>query len=105
MIDLKELVKNPKEWQLERTTVSRCICVGPCLFWFAHYEPSATQSDVEIKIFDGQSDQGDLKLSVLSLYGQPCIPLPGPAFFRRGLYVDLTTNCAAVTVFYLPLRD
>jgi len=105
MIDYKEQVKDPKEWLLERITTSRCLCVGPCFFQFLNVEPSSTQSDILVKVFDGQNDQGDHKLSISCLYSHSPVPLPQPAFFRRGLYVDLTTNADAASVQYLPLKD
>jgi len=105
MQDLKEFVKEPKEWFLERTTTSRCLCVGPCLFQFLNVEPTSTQSDILVKVFDGQNDQGDHKLSISDLYSHCPVSLPHPAYFRRGLYVDLTTNAAAASVQYLPLKD
>jgi len=105
MIDHKELVKDPKEWFLERITSSRCLCVGPCFFQFLNVEPTSTQSDVLIKVFDGQNDQGEHKVSISCLYGHGAILLPQPAYFRRGLYVDLTTNAGAASVQYLPLKD
>ena len=105
MQDLKEFVQEPKEWFLERTTTSRCLCVGPCLFQFLNVEPTSTQSDILVKVFDGQNDQGDHKASISCLYGHGAILLPHPAYFRRGLYIDLTTNAAAASVQYLPLKD
>ena len=105
MIDHKELVKDPKEWFLERTTKSRCLCVGPCFFQFLNVEPTSTQSDILVKVFDGQNDQGEHKLSINDLYSHSPVSLPQPAYFRRGLYVDLTTNAGAASVQYLPLKD
>jgi len=105
MRDYKDVIKDPKEWFLERTTISRCLCVGPCFFQFLNVEPTATQSDILVKVFDGQNDQGDHKISISDLYSHSPISLPQPAFFRRGLYIDLTTNAAAASVQYLPLKD
>ena len=105
MIDHKDLVKDPKEWFLERTTKSRCLCVGPCFFQFLNVEPTSTQSDILVKVFDGQNDQGEHKLSISDLYSHSPVSLPQPAYFRRGLYVDLKTNAAAASVQYLPLKD
>jgi len=105
MQDLSVLVKNPREWLLERITTSRCLCVGPCLFQFLNVEPTSTQSDILVKVFDGQNDQGDHKLSIDDVYSHCPVALPEPAYFRRGLYIDLTTNAAAASVQYLPLKD
>jgi len=105
MQDIKELVNSPREWVLERTTSHRCFCVGPCLFQFLNIEPTSTQSDVLVKVFDGQNDQGEHKLSISDLYSHSPVVLPKPAYFRRGLYVDLTTNAKAASVQYLPLKD
>jgi len=100
-----EQVNDPKEWFLERTTVSRCLSVGPCFFQFLNVEPTSTQGDVVVRIYDGQNDQGVLKLTIKCVYSHCPVKLPQPAFFRRGLYVHLVTNAAAATLQYLPLRD
>lgn len=105
MRDYKEVVANPKEWFLERTSISRCLCVGPCFFQFLSVVPTSTQSDIVVKVYDGQNTSGDLKLTVKCLYSHNPIPLPHPAYFRRGLYVDLTTNAAEATLQYMPLKD
>jgi len=105
MQDLSVIVQDPKQWFLERITANRCLCVGPCLFQFLNVEPTSTQSDILVKVFDGQNDQGNHKLSISDLYSHCPVHLPQPAYFRRGLYIDLTTNAAAASVQYLPLKD
>jgi len=105
MRDYKEIVKDPKEWFLERTTISRCLCKGPCFFQFMNVEPSATQSDIQVYLYDGENTAGVLKIAIVCLYGHGALLLPQPAYFRRGLYVDLNSNAAAASLQYLPLRE
>lgn len=105
MKELSELIKDPREWNLERVTGSRCLCVGPCLFQFISVVPTSTQSDILVKVFDGQNDQGRQKVTIKDVYSHVPVALPQPAFFRRGLYVDLTTNVSEATLQYMPLKD
>jgi len=68
-------------------------------------EPTSTQSDIVVRCYDGQNTTGILKVVIKCLYGHGAILLPQPAYFRKGLYIDLTTNAAAASVQYLPLKD
>lgn len=103
--DLERLVDDSKEWVLERVTESRCLCVGPCLFSSCLPVATNVNAALLIDIYDGQGDQGDLKCSIHQIYTFPCCSPPFPAYFRRGLYVNLTTNAAAACIQYLPLKD
>ena len=103
MEDLKELVKDPKEWILEYVDTSRCICVGPCLVQFVNPVPTATNATLILNIRDGQDINGRIKCSIKHQY--PCCAIPNPAYFRRGLFIELHTNAAAACIQYLPLAD
>jgi hypothetical protein len=103
--DLERVVENAKEWTLEEVAASRCLCVGPCLFQFIACVPTNVAAAVQADVYDGQDDQGNLKVTIKFQYACPCCKLPQPSYFRRGLYVNLTTNIGKAFVQYLPLRD
>jgi len=105
MKDLTDLHLNPTEYTLERIITSRCVSVGPCLLSFVLPEQTQLDGASQYKIFNGQSDQAPLIIQQSFTYPYAPIPLQVPAYFHRGLYVDLTLNIASITVQYLPLRD
>lgn len=103
--DLDRVVEDAKEWQIDCFTTSRCLCVGPCLVQFVNVIATDVAAMVQIDIYDGQNNQGTLKCTVKSQYASPCCSFPRPAYFRRGLYINLTTNATGACVQYLPLKD
>lgn len=103
--DLERIVNNAKEWQLELTTVSRMICRGPCLFQFLSIDPTDKAANASVSVYDGENDQGVLRLVGTTFYCYGPYVLPNPAYFRRGLYVTLAQNVDSCSVQYLPLRD
>jgi hypothetical protein len=103
--DLNIVIENAKEWIVDSITSSRCLCVGPCLFHFINAVPTATNASVTVKVYDGQNDQGTLKLHVHSQYSNPSCQFPEPCYCRRGLYVELGQNASGACIQYLPLRD
>jgi len=103
--DLVRLVEDAKEWSLEKVVKSRCVCVGPCLVHWMIPVATNVSAALEVNVYDGQDDQGKLKITIAQIYTFPCCSLPEPAYFRRGLFVDLTTNASGLCIQYLPLRD
>lgn len=103
--NLAAIIENAKEWQLERTTTSRMISRGPCLFQFLSIEPVNKALNAIVEVYDGENDQGVLRLVGCTFYCYGPYLLPNPAYFRRGLYLKLHTNATSASVQYLPLRD
>jgi len=102
---LMNLIESSKELALDRITSSRMVCKGPCLVYFLLSEPVDVATALILTVYDGENDQGDLKLKIKTQYGSCCCSLHQPAYFRRGLYIDLTTNLSSCSVQYLPLKD
>lgn len=103
--ELLKLVEASKDWSFERITSSRVLCKGPCLVHFVLADPSNAANASSLTVYDGESTNGDLKFVLESKFANPCCTFPLPAYFRRGLYIDLTTNVESCTVQYLPLRS
>lgn len=96
---------DPKEWIVERITASRMLCKGPCYLSYVHSDPTASGSAMAVDVYDGENDSGDLKFTINNVNVHPPLSLPRPAYFRRGLYIKLTSNAASVSVQYMPMRD
>jgi len=103
--ELKRFIEDAKEWSLECITSSQCLCVGPCLYQGVNCQPTDVAAASVVTVYDGQSDQGKTKCIIKSQYACAFCCMPQPVFFRRGLYIDLTTNADGACVLFMPLKD
>ena len=94
-----------KEWKqvaVEYFTADRLLCNTPC-FVFSVLATGYKDDNGEIKVYDGQSASGNPKYHIrtaarVSFF----VAFNPPVYFAKGLYVDITDKCDAVTVQYLP---
>lgn len=88
----------------ERVTVDRVVHAGPALvFSLTIHSDGGGEADADV--YDGMSGGGSVKFDLYCAdeeMDQLSFPVPVP--FVRGIYVDIGTNCEAVTVHYLPIQ-
>lgn len=100
-----DLVNFSKDFQLERVTVDRIVCNGPCLV-AGLVIASDGGGDADADVYDGHGTGGDKKLDLYCADEEtrPYSFMP-PAYFAKGLYVDIGTNCESVVVHYMALAE
>lgn len=103
--DLESLV--PHWWTktiLERVTVDSLVHRGPALI-FSLTIHSNGDGEADADVYDNTSIEGNKKFDLYCAdeeMDQLCFPVP--VVFVRGIYIDIGTNCEAVTVHYLPIQ-
>lgn len=88
----------------ERVTEDRAVHHGPALI-FSLTIHSNGDGEADADVYDGESAGGRKQFDLYcadEVMAQLLFPTPVP--FMQGIYIDIGTNCEAVTVHYLPVQ-
>ena len=98
--DEKELARW-RAWQLLEVSADKLVCDRPCFVAAISLVPAAAGAS-DAYVYNGHDAGGELKASLLSVTGDMIQErYAPPAYFNRGLYVDVDTNVQAVRILLL----
>lgn len=85
-------------------TTDTIICPGTCYLFHASIE-SDGGGEADAVLYNGHSSNSPYALHIdcadEESYGEPYFP---PKYFSRGLFIDVGSNVAGVTVDFLPVK-
>jgi len=102
---IKALFELSKMIAIETVTLDRIICNGPC-YLFGHSIASDGGGEADALLYNGHStnDPVFIHLDTLDEAAHQEMYFP-PQYFNKGLYIDIGTNVAGVTVRYIPVKS
>jgi hypothetical protein len=97
----------PEWWDktlCERVTSDGVVHYGPALVFSLTIHSDGT-AEADADVYDGVSAGGKVKFDLYCVdEAMAQLVFPTPVAFVTGIYIDIGTNCEAVTVHYLPVQ-
>jgi len=87
----------------EHVTGSRLITSRPCYLLSMLVRPTNAGSASVLYLRNGETALADILISVGGQYVHPLHEFVIPVYFNAGLYCDLDTNVASVSIQYLEI--
>ena len=95
-------VEDAKKFVLGRLVATGLLNPRPCVICCIVVSPADPTLVYECNIYDGENALGDLKFTLEGQFTPFFLATYHGYYFRRGIYVDFTTNIGSVTVHYDP---
>jgi len=102
-MDIKdsELLKLAKEASVEYVTGSRAVTAKPCWILNVIVDPTDATLVTQGYLRNGEMIASEILVGLASQFSHPTHIPAFPLYFNRGLFVELNTNIAGVTVQYI----
>ena len=94
-----------KACSLVMMTASGQITPGPSYIFSFDLSPDNAAAVWQLDIYNGENAAGEHKFCMEGQFVPRHLCYSTPLYFRRGIYVALTTNICSVTVQFLPRRN
>ena len=97
-------IEELKKIRLERVTLDGVVCNSPCLLYSVIIASDGV-GEGDADLYDGTSIQDERKLDLYTVDEMMYeLIFNTPVYMRKGIYIDIGTNCESVVVQYMPLR-
>ena len=99
----KEYVAQCRQVRFERVAVDSLVCGGPALIYSLTIHSDGV-AEADAIVYDGPGAGAKLLLNLYCVdEAMAQLVFPQPVYVDQGIYIDIGTNCQAVTIQYMPV--